>query len=321
MRICLFGDALPIYIIVYKQSSWRTEGINTWAKAIGKAQSRCCCSAAAALTGKKRLSNQAERARLPSPGLAGAVAAATAALCPVFAGAPVSWLQGRACGAQTNAGLGAWGRTSCLAPSLARFACKRSLRLLPAKQFINQSGIKHPLRSFAYGLNIRYGNWFSPLIIWTCSVFFWTGGGTGGTGHLPGDGPRMGQDVGLLWGAGDRPCCGVTGPGADGRGGLTGAVGRWGKPRGRQGQPGLWVPLGPRCWMLRIFVWSVLEVCLFLPQLNRYPDILGTWNMVRFLHAKTTPDNHQSFIIQGKCSWNKIPSQISKQDISPVNTL
>lgn len=149
MRICLFGDALPIYIIVYKQSSWRTEGINTWAKAIGKAQSQCCCSAAAVLTGKKRLSNQAERARLPSPGLAGAVAAATAALCPVFAGAPVSWLQGRACGAQTNAGLGAWGRTSCLAPSLARFACERSPRLLPAKQFINQSGIKHPLRSFA----------------------------------------------------------------------------------------------------------------------------------------------------------------------------
>ena len=107
----------------------------------------------------------------------------------------------------------------------------------------------------------------------------WGHRGSPGIRHLPGDGPRTGQDMGPLWGAGDWPCCGVTGAGADGLGGAdmgSWAVGRWGKPRGRQGQLGLWVPLGPRCWMLRSFVLRVLEVHLFLPQLNRYPDILGT---------------------------------------------
>jgi len=84
-----------------------------------------------------------------------------------------------------------------------------------------------------------------------------------GVGHLPGDGdwPRPDQVVGLrggpaqqgpwpgragLWGAGDRPCCGIAGAGADGPRGLTwgpGAWAGWGEPRGGSGG-GWWCPGG-----------------------------------------------------------------------------
>lgn len=49
-----------------------------------------------------------------------------------------------------------------------------------------------------------------------------------------------------LWGAGDRPCCGVTGAGAGGPGGVTWGPGPWSVWRGRaqRGWSGLAVPWG-----------------------------------------------------------------------------
>lgn len=62
---------------------------------------------------------------------------------------------------------------------------------------------------------------------------------TGGIGHLPGDGPRPGWDTspwvggthgwGGLWAAGEHPCSGGTGAGADMG---SWAVGRWGNAWG-----------------------------------------------------------------------------------------
>lgn len=46
------------------------------------------------------------------------------------------------------------------------------------------------------------------------------------------------------------------------------AVVGWGEPRGRQGQPGLAVPLAPGCWMLRFFILHVSEVDSFSTAAN-----------------------------------------------------
>jgi len=52
-----------------------------------------------------------------------------------------------------------------------------------------------------------------------------------------------------LWGAGEWPCCGISGAGTDGLGGLTWSLEPWeggGNPGGAgQGQEGLWMPPWP----------------------------------------------------------------------------
>lgn len=64
---------------------------------------------------------------------------------------------------------------------------------------------------------------------------------------------------------GEQPSYGVAGAGADGLGGLTWDPG----PQASGRNPGVsrdsQVALGPRCWMVSIFVTHVLEKHLFLP--------------------------------------------------------
>lgn len=79
-----------------------------------------------------------------------------------------------------------------------------------------------------------------------------------------------------LWGARDRPCCGIAG----GPGGLQWAAGPWGEPQGRgRGQSDPWVPSGPNHLLGALSFKGLQQVpwCLFKAFLCVFKSLtLGT---------------------------------------------